>query len=319
MQEALISVIVPVYKVEKYLKPCVDSILNQTYKNLEIILVDDGSPDNCPKICDEFIEKDNRIKVIHKENGGLSDARNAGIDIATGEYLAFVDSDDYIDSCMYERLLEKLIENNADVAMCYAKNIYDDDCDFYDVEQKEIDIYDSNDIFKALFKKELNNFAWNKLYKKSLFSEIRYPKGKIYEDLFTTYRIFGLCERAVLDRTQMYYYRVRSESIMGKARKVINTHKFLAFNEIIAYFNETPEILKLAKDYMTNDLMSDVFKVISADTIDKNKEFFEALKVFLKTNSFEKNKSTTVLNISVKALWILKVRFFVRKMLGRIR
>ena len=113
-----ISVIVPIYKTEQFLSKCIDSIINQTYKNLEIILVDDGSPDNCPKICDEYAKRDNRIKVIHKENGGLSSARNAGIEIATGDFSAFVDSDDWIDSDMYESLVKLSDEYNADIAEC---------------------------------------------------------------------------------------------------------------------------------------------------------------------------------------------------------
>ena len=118
----LVSVIVPIYKVEKYLGKCVDSIINQTYKNLEIILVDDGSPDNSGKICDEYAKKDNRIKVIHKENGGLSSARNAGLDVATGEFIAFVDSDDRIHLDFVEKLYRAIKEENADIASCYVES-----------------------------------------------------------------------------------------------------------------------------------------------------------------------------------------------------
>lgn len=125
-QEDLISVIVPVYKVEKYLHRCVDSIINQTYKNLEIILVDDGSPDNCPKICDEYAQKDQRIKVIHKKNAGISEARNAGLEIAQGEFVAFVDSDDYIDSTMYEKMLLLAQKEKNDLVLCGFKKVSED-------------------------------------------------------------------------------------------------------------------------------------------------------------------------------------------------
>ena len=120
----LISIIVPIYNVEKYLKKCIDSIINQTYKNLEIILVDDGSPDNCGKICDEYAKKDNRIKVIHKENGGVSSARNVGVENATGEYIGFVDSDDYIEKDMYEVLINNLKKENADISIISNYEVY---------------------------------------------------------------------------------------------------------------------------------------------------------------------------------------------------
>ena len=120
-KEDLISIVIPVYKVEKYLEKCVESVINQTYKNLEILLVNDGSPDNCPKICDEYAQKDNRIKVIHKENGGLSDARNAGIDVATGKYITFIDSDDYISNDYVEYMYNLLKQNNTKKYWCFSK------------------------------------------------------------------------------------------------------------------------------------------------------------------------------------------------------
>ena len=125
--DSLISVIVPIYNVEKYLQKCVDSIINQTYKNLEIILVDDGSPDNCPKMCDDYAEKDSRIKVVHKENGGLSDARNVGMEVATGEYVSFIDSDDYISLDFYETLLETIVDNDSDVVECGVVKFYENE------------------------------------------------------------------------------------------------------------------------------------------------------------------------------------------------
>ncbi len=135
-----ISVIVPIYKVENYLHRCVDSIINQTYTNLEIILVDDGSPDNCPMICDKYVKKDSRIRVIHKKNGGLSDARNAGINIATGEYIGFVDSDDYISLHFYQRLMNVMKVSDSDIVECEIKKFKDND-KIYDIENKPIRFY----------------------------------------------------------------------------------------------------------------------------------------------------------------------------------
>ncbi len=206
-----ISVIVPVYKVENYLRKCIESIIGQTYKNLEIILVDDGSPDNCPQICDEFAKNDNRIKVIHKSNGGLSDARNAGIEIATGDYIGFVDSDDYISINMYEKLLKACEENNCEIAIC----------GFFCINNGKI-IRKSNicDTKKAISKEyalqmlveeaSFGDYAWNKLYKRTLFDSNlnRYPVGRTMEDMATTYKLFDETKQIVLIEEPLYFYQV---------------------------------------------------------------------------------------------------------------
>lgn len=315
MNIPIISIVVPVYNVEKYVGHCIQSILNQTYNKFELILVDDGSTDDSGKLCDEWAEKDNRIVVIHKENGGLSDARNAGIEIAKGEYLAFVDSDDYISPSMYQRLFSSVNNYDADIAMCLAYNIYDDDSTYYDIEFGNLTIFQKNEILKSLFNHKLNNFAWNKLYKRELFNDIRYPKGKIYEDLFTTYRLLDKCNKVVLDSSQLYYYRIRKDSIMGKARKVINPDKFQAFDEITDFLQGRDEVLSAAKKYMADDLVADVFKVIAAGTIKENAAFFGGIKQFLQ-NDIPFNKEKIVLYLSVCALWVLTFRYRIKKRLG---
>ena len=166
MKNDLISIIIPVYKVEKYLEKCIESVLKQTYTNLQIILVDDGSPDNCGKICDEYAKKDSRIEVIHKINGGLSDARNVGINRANGRYIGFVDSDDYIKEDMYEKLINLIKEYNADVSIC---NLYDvfDGKEYVRNKDNGIHEYSRIDILKEiLLDKNIQSYAWNKLYKK---------------------------------------------------------------------------------------------------------------------------------------------------------
>jgi len=216
--EEKISVIVPIYKVEKYLHKCVDSIINQTYKNLEIILVDDGSPDNCPAICDEYAKKDNRIKVIHKPNGGLSDARNAGLDIATGEYIAFVDSDDYIDLTMYEKLYNAIKQNDCDLAVCGFNNVNEDESKVWQCWKKD-KVINQNEPVKLLF--ENNNVggiitAWNKLYHKDIFKTLRYPVGKINEDEFVVYDVLKNVKKGVVVIDNLlYFYRQRDNSIMN--------------------------------------------------------------------------------------------------------
>lgn len=212
----LISVIVPVYKVEAYLDECVQSIISQTHKQLEIILVDDGSPDGCPAMCDAWAEKDSRIQVVHKENGGLSDARNAGIDAATGDYIAFVDSDDLIAPEMYEKMLAALKSENADICACNILSCFPDrtcpwGCREYVVGEPErfLKMIYSDTSFPVA--------AWNKLYPRWMWENIRFPVGKICEDAFTTYMLVHSAKRIVQIPEALYCYRIRENSIMTSA------------------------------------------------------------------------------------------------------
>lgn len=235
MQE-LISVIIPVYEVEQYLRRCVDSVINQTYKNLEIILVDDGSPDNCGKICDEYAVKDSRIKVIHKENGGLSSARNAGIDVAQGAYLSFVDSDDYINEQFIERLYDLLKEYDADIAQCdYVKTAGEIP---ENISHENIDIFDNLGALDAMYC--INGvqmvIVCNKLFKKSLFENMRFPLGKIHEDEATTPLLLYRSERIVKTNRQMYYYYVNDESITNRKFSEKRLDIFHVFNSRIEFY-----------------------------------------------------------------------------------
>ena len=207
----LISVIVPVYKVEQYLRKCVDSILNQTYQNLEIILVDDGSPDCCGAICDEYARRDGRVKVIHKSNGGLSDARNAGLDIMTGDYVGFVDSDDWIEPEMYEKLLERMRSFDADLSF---GSVADD----METETGEVTVKTSGygpepfaeDRCAAMHRYFHGSWAaWDKLYKAFLFQEVRYPVGEINEDEAIVLQLLSKCERVCYSPEIFYHYMKR--------------------------------------------------------------------------------------------------------------
>lgn len=202
-----ISVIVPVYKVEPYLRRCVDSILGQTFTDFELILVDDGSPDNCPAICDKYAEKDNRVHVIHQENGGLSAARNAGIDWAfansNSQWLAFVDSDDWIYPRYLEILINAALQFNVDVSICgYADTA--GETPFLDELLLTPKLWDVEDYYIQHY---INaNIAWTKLYRRSCFFNIRYPIGKIHEDEFTTYKILFTCKKVAVVSAALYYY-----------------------------------------------------------------------------------------------------------------
>lgn len=238
MFKDVISVIVPVYHVEDYLERCVRSIQRQSYQNLEIILVDDGSPDACGRMCDQYASMDQRIHVIHKTNGGLSDARNAGIEAAAGEYVAFVDSDDWLEPKMYEVLLHALETYHADIAECSYRNIYADwvkeetSCTGKVVEGDAVFALEA-----MLDWKYFKPVAWNKLYKRKVICDIRYPTGKIHEDEFTTYKYMYQAERLVYVDFSFYNYdRTREGSIIGKGFREDNLDSCEAFRQRMDFF-----------------------------------------------------------------------------------
>ena len=213
-----ISVIVPVYKVEEYLDECVQSILQQTFSDFELILADDGSPDRCPEMCDGYAQKDNRVRVIHKENGGLSDARNAGIDIARGNYYVFVDSDDYITSDHLEYLHDAALQYDADIVQgnrsMYPEKLGQDRPDRRNASfrVREFDTKEALADFLTYTTQYTN--VWAKIYKSSLFKKTRFPKGKLSEDEYTTYRLILDSKKVVCLPRMIYYYRIRPGSIV---------------------------------------------------------------------------------------------------------
>ena len=212
----LISVIVPVYKVEPYLDKCISSIVNQTYKNLEIILVDDGSPDNCPAMCDVWAKKDSRIRVIHKTNGGLSDARNAGMAVATGELMAFVDSDDWIAPDMYEHLYRRLAEDNSDIAACGVQMVWENKTPSRMLTRDGNCVLNQEEAMRAIIEESwLKQPVWYKLYKTALVRDILFPKGKCHEDVFWSYQAVGSAKKVSVSDHVGYYYLQRGGSIMG--------------------------------------------------------------------------------------------------------
>lgn len=216
----LISVIIPIYKVEDYIRRCVDSVLTQTYGNLEIILVDDGSPDKCGEICDEYAAKDKRVVSIHKKNGGLSDARNAGMEVCKGEYITFLDSDDWVVPDYIERLYRLLKDTGSDISACSFIKTSDEGAE-PDSSPEEVRVFSN---IEALDKMESNTdiqlyiqlvVAWGKLYKRSLFEGVTYPVGKLHEDEFTTYKVIYRAQRIAITSAQLLYYWQREDSIMG--------------------------------------------------------------------------------------------------------
>ena len=211
----LLSIIVPVYKVENYLPKCIDSILAQTFTDFELILVDDGSPDDCPALCDAAAEKDARVRVIHQKNGGLSAARNAGLDAARGAWIGFVDSDDYIAPEMYEVLYQAVQSTGADLALC----------DYAEVDEAgkpcppmHVSLSEGELTGQKLLKRAsglMVQLAWNKLYRRAIFTQLRYPEGKLNEDLFLIPEVCLQIQKAVVVPKALYYYVQRGGSIMS--------------------------------------------------------------------------------------------------------
>lgn len=215
MIDKTISVIVPVYNVELYLEKCIKSICVQSFSALNIILVDDGSTDRSGEICDEWAQRDSRIKVIHKENGGLSDARNAGMEIAIGEWYMFVDSDDTIASDTIDRLYQAAITNNCEIAVCNMVRIYDDGTiePFYH-PVSELTVWEGAQRFETMKQPSV----CNKLFRAGLFRDVRFPKGKFYEDTFIYHILTYRAKRIVLTGHDGYYYLSRKESILGQPK-----------------------------------------------------------------------------------------------------
>ena len=293
-KEDLISIVIPVYKVEKYLEKCIESIINLTYKNLEIIIVDDGSPDNCPQMCDEFAKSDKRIKVIHKENGGLSDARNAGIDIATGKYITFVDSDDYITNDYVEYMYNLIKRYNTKIATCETKVVHIES-DEENQEQfiENIEILTARDLFyKILFAQKSDVSAYSKLYETALFRDIRYPKGVVYEDTATTYKLIEKCDKIATGNKKCYFYFSRPNSIS----------KMSGFNKNeIDYIKNTDEML----NYLQNKY-PDLEQAINRFDLYAN---FRILRLLLFTTPRDKKKEQEVFKkIKSKRMEVLKYK-----------
>lgn len=235
----LISVIVPVYNVEEYLDRCVQSIVDQTYENLEIILVDDGSTDSSGKKCDKWKAKDNRIVVIHKENGGLSDARNLGLDMAKGEYIGFVDSDDLINTNMYQILFDAINQSKSNIAECRWVQFGDgDEIDNIGSVIKDRIVYSAEEaLLELIHERNIKQTVVNKLYRKEVIL-VRFPVGRINEDEFWTYQVVGKSRRVVFVDAELYYYYQRRNSIMHASYSPRRIDGVYALKERMNYVRE---------------------------------------------------------------------------------
>ena len=293
---AEISIIVPVYNVEKYLENCIESILNQTFKDFELILVDDGSTDNSGKICDIYKKKDSRIKVIHKNNGGLSSARNAGLDIACGKYVGFVDSDDYIHYQMYEKLYHQIIKNKADISVCGFQKVKQFEKDLLSTNKfyEKVELFNNIEALEQLYCKYSTEFvvSWNKLYIKTLFKDIKFKEGAIHEDEFIIHQLLYKVNKVVYNNEKLYFYLQRKGSIVSSEAEVYQIDKIYALSDRIKFFydkNLTDLTYKTEKIYMWK-----IFSVYSylnnfyssSELLKLRIDFYKLIKIFRKNRIY---------------------------------
>lgn len=278
-----ISIIVPVYNVECYVEDCIKSILNQTFKDFELILVNDGSTDKSRYICEKYAQKDNRIKVINKANGGQADARNVGINLAMGKYVGFIDSDDTIDSTMFETLYNLCEYNDADISTCRLKLIKMDDNEKYDKQYtNSIQLLTNKEAIKLTYDGKLSGYSpCNKLYKSELFNEIKFPKGRIYEDASVLYKLYMKSNRIVFIDKPLYNYIRRVGSTTNRPFSQSRLDIVDMFKEKYDFMNDNyPEMCEKIKSMYYDSLRNIIVDIVNENTVEKN---YSSIKIVSKT------------------------------------
>lgn len=269
MKNPIISIIVAIYNVEDYLIKCLDSLLGQTFKEIEIILVDDGSTDSCGSICDEYLKKDNRVRVIHQENGGLASARNAGLITANGKYIGFVDSDDWVVDDMFEHLYNISVANDADISIC-GHYVVDGNIVEAIRNDGKISVLEHDEaLAKILLDVDINSFAWDKLYKKKLFSNLSYPIGRIFEDISFTYKLIDRSDKIVQVNLSKYFYLRRQGSYSLQVNPLNQLHSFYGFHERYLFALIKPEFRGILP-YLLKKTLLHSFNAINGLILTKN-------------------------------------------------
>lgn len=292
IKNPVLSIIVPVYNEEKYLKRCIDSILNQKFSNYELILINDGSTDGSGDICDEYQLADNRVRVIHKENGGLSSARNYGLQIAVGKYIGFVDSDDWITADMYSFLIETAIDSEADIVA--SSYILTKGEERFRKEEQSIICLEGRDKIKFYLesgmKYRVSDYpVWNKVYKKKLFEELQFPEGQLYEDAVINYRLIKKSNKFVKSNKTTYFYFQDNDSITRNGFKEEDYDILLVGKQLVelAVEEEDEELLRLAQTKEARAYFSMLSKIAVygfQDDVENRKKIIEDL-----TNNLRKN------------------------------
>lgn len=239
----IISIIVPVYNVEEYLEECITSILHQEFSEFELILVDDGSTDRSGSLCNEYAKKDERIAVIHQKNAGLSEARNTGIQAAKGSFISFLDSDDFIHPAMYQLLYQNVEESDSDISVCDFQYIYSHKQAIAESVKNEYKVISNLEAVESIVRDGDRKMitAWCKLYRKNLFEDLTFPKGRYHEDEYITYRLFYQANTVAVSEAKLYYYRQRNNSITGSCYSLKRLDKLEALKDCIGFFMEKEE------------------------------------------------------------------------------
>lgn len=289
MKTPKISIIVPVYNVEKYIRRCIDSILNQTFKDFELILVDDGSPDRCGEICEEYALRDIRIKVIHKENGGQASARNVGLDIAQGDYIGFVDSDDWIDSDMYEILYNEIIKYQADIASCKCKHFYENrKSNESKNEEILLNEYHSNEILDAHYDRKIDIAVCTKLINRKKIGGLKFKEGMISEDVMYSLCLYTKVESIIVINQKKYIYFHRANSTTTSKiseKRLDNIYHSIELCSILPQ-KYIKNIIEGAQRYIVNLGI----EVVNEETILENKVLLKKIKFLLKKNKILSHK-----------------------------
>lgn len=309
----IISIIVPIYKVEKYLKRCIESILNQSLSDFELILVDDGSPDKCGDICNEYERIDNRIKVIHKQNGGLSDARNAGLDIAQGEFIGFIDSDDFIHKDMYLILYNTIINSGCNIVQCKFKYFSkEEELNTNIINDGKYTVYNNIDAIEEIINnKNLNTNTWNKLYRRELFNNIRFPKGKIHEDEFVTYKVFYKANSVGYINKELYYYFSNSNGIM----KNLNINSKFDWIEAIEGRNKfllrvnEKKLFDKSNIYLFFYLIKLRYEINKSNNLDDKEEKYKLVNKKIKDSLKLINNKSCYSNLNKIVISLMKINF----------
>ena len=292
--EGLISIIVPVYNVEEYLDCCLNSLISQTYTNIEIILIDDGSTDFSGVKCDEWKNKDSRIVVYHKPNGGLSSARNYGIERANGEYIAFVDSDDYINKEMYDVLLNEMTITNSDMAFCgyYVLEGHNKRSVNYNIKKGKTIILTGKNIIAGMVCGKPFHFTysvWKNLYKKSVIGKIRFEEGRLYEDTIFDIKLLPFVKKVAVVSVPLYVYRIRYNSIMNVCLNEKSTEDLLRYQRMfIRYYNDEGDknMLQLARAGILNEVLTYAFSLIRQNNNDECRILLQRFENFLQENRY---------------------------------
>jgi glycosyltransferase involved in cell wall biosynthesis len=296
-----VSIIVPVYKVEAYLQKCVDSILAQTFTDFELILVDDGSPDQSGEICDEYEKMDGRVTVIHKKNGGQGSARNIGLDRSRGEYIGFVDSDDWIEPDMFELLYDSCIQNKCDIAICSYQIHYKHKTIINGPHQQTI--HDRNQAMKALLEDELyNEVVWSKLFKRTLLEEIRFTEGIMYEDTAFSYKVIHKSGKVCYVGEPKYHYMKRDNSTMDRARKNKSIDAVLIYEEMNKFISQHySELNNLVSLKLANSAMQVLNTIACSEKFSSYKNDYYKVSNIL-NSQFHKTRKLPYYNKNVKFL-----------------